>query len=81
MTGLRRIRQSLKAMRVELGADGATNRLVTMEAGADVDEMAVNAFLDRELGPARDDCLAVHLVRFCGGTPPRIIRDQPMGGR
>jgi hypothetical protein len=81
MTGLRQARKELKAMREELGADRSINRLVTMEADADVDEAAVDAFLDREIGSTRDSCLVVRVVRFCGGSPPRIIQAQPYGGR
>jgi hypothetical protein len=81
MTGLRQARQALKTMREELGADGGQPRLVSFEAGANVDKGALDAFLDRELGEERDRCLIIHLVRFCDATPPRIIADQAMGGR
>ena len=81
MTGLRRVRQRLQAIRHELRADGSLNRIVTIEAGANVDESAVESFLDRELGEARDHCFVVRLLRFSESTPPRIIRDQPYGGR
>ncbi len=79
MKGLRQVRQSLKAIRDELG--GGVNRLVTIEAGADVDDAAVEALLDGQLGTVRDHCLIIHLVRFAAAHPPRIIHNQPYGGR
>lgn len=82
MTGLRGLRQEIKAIRDELGGSQRYERFITMQSGVNTHQAVVDAFLDRELGGARDRCVVVNLQQFCHEhAPPRILSNVPYRGR
>ena len=82
MIGLRGVRQEIRAIRDELGGNQRYERFITMQAGTNTDQAVVDAFLDRELGSARDRCVVVNLQQFCHEhAPPIILSNVSYRGR